>query len=237
MKLAHLLVASLAALSLIACGEDEEETTPVASPDAQTVADTQGSSDAGVADTATPEDTVTNTDVGAADVADVPEGDSAADAEADTATPEDTAVVEDTTADTASTGDVASSDAAMEDATAGDTTMAEPPTYSQIHEAFFGGDGCGNGYCHGGGAGGFSISDETGTHFALVNQNAITPLCGLTQLVVPGDPESSLLWRRVRPIALDGDDLCAPKMPQGSEGMDAESAQMIYDWIAAGALP
>ena len=33
MKLAHLLVASLATFALIACGEDEEETTPVASPD------------------------------------------------------------------------------------------------------------------------------------------------------------------------------------------------------------
>ena len=125
----------------------------------------------------------------------------------------------------------------MEDAIGSDTTTAKPPAFSDIHGQLFGDYSCGNGYCHGGGAGGFSISDESGTHFALVNQNAITPLCGLTKLVVPGDPESSLLWRRVRPIALDGDDVCAPKMPNGSEGMDAESAQMIYDWIAAGALP
>ena len=96
---------------------------------------------------------------------------------------------------------------------------------------------CGNGYCHGGGAGGFSITDETGTHFALVDQSAISAVCGLTKLVVPGDPESSILWRRLRPIAQDGDDICAPKMPQGSQGLDDAEWQLVYDWIAGGALP
>ena len=117
-------------------------------------------------------------------------------------------------------------------------STASATSFGEIFSVVFGGTySCGNGYCHGGGTGGFQVSDATLTHFNLVNQSAVSPVCGLTQLVVPGDPESSILWRSVRPVDLDGGDTCAPKMPQGSDGMAEADAQLVYDWIADGALP
>jgi hypothetical protein len=114
----------------------------------------------------------------------------------------------------------------------------EAIAFDQVYAAVFASDyGCSGGYCHGSAAGGFSVSDEVGTYFALVDQYAIAPLCGATKLVVPGDPESSLLWLRLRPAAMDGDDVCAPKMPAGSAGLDADTAQLVYDWILGGAQP
>ena len=126
-------------------------------------------------------------------------------------------------------------DTAVSDTTT-DTT-SPPVSFAQVYTEVFEANSCSNGYCHGAGAGGFTISDETGAHFALVNQNAMAPSWGLTQLVVPGDPEASILWRRLRPIALDEGDVCAPKMPQGTQGVNAEASQLVYDWIAGGALP
>lgn len=238
MSVRILLVMSLAAISFIGCAEDEEDSTPVTQADAQTVADTSGVSDTAVTDTAVPADAVviedTSSDAGAAD-AEVT--DSAVDVLEDTASLED--VVGDVptgdatgVADASTTEDASAPEVSVEDAQTGD-----PVTFSEVYASVFVGLSCGNGYCHGGGAGGFSITDETGTHFALVDQSAISAVCGLTKLVVPGDPESSILWRRLRPIAQDGDDLCAPKMPQGSQGLDDAESQLVYDWIAGGALP
>ena len=118
-------------------------------------------------------------------------------------------------------------------------TAASAISFATVYDALFAGPyNCSSGYCHGSGAGGLTVTDETGTHFALANQNAVNPICGLTKLVVPGDPEQSLLWRRVRPSAEDAGDPCAPpKMPDGSDGVDAATADLVYSWIADGALP
>jgi hypothetical protein len=132
---------------------------------------------------------------------------------------------------------------AIPDALPGDVAAdvpTDPITFTEVFETVLAGEaGCSGGYCHGGGAGGLLMTDETGTHFALVNQSAIVSVCGLTQLVVPGDPESSILWRRARPMAWDGGDACAGKMPYGSDlGLvDEGQAQLLFDWIEEGALP
>ncbi len=231
-----LIVACCAALVVVGCGDDEEESTPVATPDGQTVADASGAEDTAATDTATPDpDTQVDINQSVSDAADTAVSDTAVtDTAADIAQEEilasDTAVEPETLEDVASSEDGSSGDVPPE-------TTAETVTFSKIFTEVFGEYSCGNGYCHGAGAGGFSITDETGTHFALVNQNAMTGACGLSQLVVPGDPESSILWRRLRPIELDEGDVCAPKMPQGSAGIDAEGSQLVYDWIAQGALP
>ena len=76
--------------------------------------------------------------------------------------------------------------------------------------------------------------DVDTVHDNMVNKVATTPACGLTMLVVPGKPEESILWHRVKPLE-DGETPCAPKMPAGSDGLSAEQAQLVYDWILSGA--
>lgn len=228
-----LILACAASLMVTGCGDEEDEATPVATPDAQAVSDVSGSSDTAVADTAIADTAVSEEDA----EADATEAATDVTDTAEEETSSSDAVVEPETSADAVVEDVAvMEDIVTEDAPTPDTT-SPPVSFAQVYAEVFEANSCSNGYCHGAGAGGFTISDETGAHFALVNQSAMAPSCGLTQLVVPGDPESSLLWRRLRPIALDEGDVCAPKMPQGSEGVDAEASQLVYDWIAGGALP
>ena len=92
------------------------------------------------------------------------------------------------------------------------------------------------GYCHGAGQGGFLATDEETTWTNLVEVPAMTEGCGMTMRVVPGDPEQSILWHRVRPATLDEGEPCFPKMPSGTQGLSEETAQLVYDWIAAGAM-
>lgn len=241
------IIGCVAALMAVGCGDDEDEATPVPTPDAQATSDSTGAADTAVTDTAVMPDVgdddvallsdTASSDTGAdavpeevtsSDIEALPDADPGADPDAGPdGNMEDAAPSE----DVASGEDISTGDASPGDAASPSVTFAE--VYSEVFAA----NSCSSGYCHGAGAGGFTISDETGTHFALVNQSAMAPSCGLTDLVVPGDPESSLLWRRIRPVALDEGDVCAPKMPQGSEGVDAEDSQLVYDWIAGGALP
>jgi hypothetical protein len=228
-----LILACATALMVTGCGDDGEEATPVATPDAQAVSDVSGSSDTAVSDTAVSDTAVSEEDA----EADATERATDVTDTAEEETSSSDAVVEPETSADAVVEDVAvMEDVVTEDAPTPDTS-SPPVSFAQVYTEVFEANSCSNGYCHGAGAGGFTISDETGAHFALVNQNAMAPSCGLTQLVVPGDPESSILWRRLRPIALDDGDVCAPKMPQGTEGVDAEASQLVYDWIAGGALP
>jgi hypothetical protein len=97
--------------------------------------------------------------------------------------------------------------------------------------------GCTAGYCHGGGQGGLLMTDAATSYANLVGVDATMPVCGLTTRVVPGDPDSSIMWMKARPIAMDMGMPCAEKMPQGSMGLSDADAQVVYDWIAGGALP
>ena len=97
--------------------------------------------------------------------------------------------------------------------------------------------GCTAGYCHGAGQGGLTMTDAATSYMNLVGVDATTSVCGLQQRVVPGDPDQSIMWRRVRPLAMDMGMACADKMPQGTDGLPDAEAQVVYDWIAGGALP
>jgi hypothetical protein len=99
--------------------------------------------------------------------------------------------------------------------------------------------GCTAGYCHGAGANGLTMTDAANTHTNLVGVDATDAVCGLTKRVVAGEPEQSILWMRVRPAALDGGMPCAVKMPNDGtdNGLSEADAAIVYDWIAAGALP
>lgn len=151
-------------------------------------------------------------------------GDTSAGADAgDTSGSEDTGA----TADTGGGGDAGTTPA--------DTGGQAEADFTEVFAMVFEAEGCTGGYCHGSGQGGLMLSDAATTHGNLVNVDAANPMCDLTKLVVPGEPEQSILWMRVRPAAQDEGSPCAPKMPAGSDGLDAAEAQLIYDWIAAGA--
>lgn len=128
----------------------------------------------------------------------------------------------------------ASSGTASSGATGG--TGGPGVSFTEIYESILVPKGCIAGYCHGGMAGGLEMTDEATAYANLVEVDAIAAVCGLSVRVVPGAPEESILWRRVRPAALDAGDMCAPKMPKDSMGLEDPDAQLVYDWIAAGAL-
>jgi hypothetical protein len=114
-------------------------------------------------------------------------------------------------------------------------TPSGSKTLTEIFEPVFQNKGCTAGYCHGGSVDELLLSDVDSIFANLVNQAASIPACGLTLRVVPGNPEESILWHRVKPMA-DGEDPCVSKMPKGSNGLSEEDAQLVYDWILGGAL-
>jgi hypothetical protein len=126
------------------------------------------------------------------------------------------------------------------DAGDGDGDGDGDPTgeFAPVHELLVA-QGCTAGYCHGAGAAGLTMTDAATSYAALVDVDATMAVCGLTKRVVPGDPDQSILWLRVRPAALDGGMPCAVKMPNDGtdNGLPEAEAQLVYDWIAGGALP
>jgi hypothetical protein len=118
----------------------------------------------------------------------------------------------------------------------GAETGTGAPSFTEVYENVIVGQGCTAGYCHGGMAGGLELTDEATSYANLVEVDATTAACGLMQRVVPGAPEQSILWMRVRPAAEDMGMGCAPKMPQGSMGLADADATLVKEWIAGGAL-
>ncbi len=134
-------------------------------------------------------------------------------------------------------------EAAMTDAAPEDPTpeqeqpVVEGPSFAAVFELVFEAEGCTTGYCHGSAAGELTFDTAEQTYELLLSGEASKDSCGVSTWVVPGDPEASILWYRVRPPELEDGEPCVKKMPQGSDGLSAEQAQVIYDWIAAGAQP
>ncbi len=134
-------------------------------------------------------------------------------------------------------------EAAVTDAAPADPTpepeqpVVEGPSFAAVFELVFEAEGCTTGYCHGSAAGELTFDTAEQTYELLLNGEASKDSCGVSTWVVPGDPEASILWHRVRPPEMEDGEPCVEKMPQGSDGLSAEQAQVIYDWIAAGARP
>lgn len=118
------------------------------------------------------------------------------------------------------------------------TTGAPAVSFMTVYEQIILTKGCNAGYCHGGGAGGLEMTDEATTYANLVEVAGATMQCGQSTRVVPGAPDLSILWYRVRPAALDAGDPCAQdgKMPKGMPPLGDAEAQLVHDWIAGGAL-
>ena len=105
---------------------------------------------------------------------------------------------------------------------------------ASFYDAFFPASGCTSGYCHGA----FGLSSSADVYAAFVNVEAAEPTCGRTHYVVPGDPEQSILWLKIRDTEDEDIECGVTKMPkERSEPLDPELVGMIYDWIATGAAP
>ncbi len=109
-------------------------------------------------------------------------------------------------------------------------------SFTDVYEQVLLPNGCTSGYCHGGGAGGLTMTDEATSYANLVEVDATAAVCDQSVRVVPGSIEQSVLWSRVRPAAQDPVPACAPKMPQGAMGLSEAEAQLVDEWIAGGAL-
>jgi hypothetical protein len=116
------------------------------------------------------------------------------------------------------------------------TNNSGGPRLADIFDAVFETSGCTAGYCHGGAVDGLVMRSVETVHQNTIDVTSIRPACGKTKIIVPGQPEESLLWLRVRPKSMDTED-CIEKMPRGTDGLDPETAQLVYDWIAGGANP
>ncbi|EDM74001.1 hypothetical protein PPSIR1_00055, partial [Plesiocystis pacifica SIR-1] len=137
-------------------------------------------------------------------------------------------------------GETTESETTEGETTEGETTEGETGAGSSFAEVvwpIFEANSCTSPYCHGSAAANLDFGDVEAGYAALVGVAAEVQACDATERVVEGAPEDSVLWLRVRPSALDEGMECAPKMPQGSEGLSEADAQIIEDWIAGGALP
>ena len=116
----------------------------------------------------------------------------------------------------------------------GSPECAEPPltTDAEFWETVVAPNACNNGYCHGSGSGGMTLSDLDASLGQLIGVPSSKEVCGATVRVVPGSPEQSVLWHRLRP-RVEGVPDCADdfKMPPSSNGLSAEDAAVVEAWI------
>ena len=91
-------------------------------------------------------------------------------------------------------------------------------------------------FCHGLPAndlsnGNLAMGGEQATAYAaLVNMISTSSMCGGMALVVPGDPEASLLIHKI-----NGTQPCGDRMPQGGDPLPRAQVTMVTNWVAAGA--
>ena len=145
------------------------------------------------------------------------------------ATVADTSAADDIAADT----DTAADGATVDDSTTqGDTDaaadVAAGPTFHVVWTDVLVAQGCSGTYCHGG-----VWPNEDAAYAEIMKAKTGVLKCSAKTLVVPGQPEQSLLWLKSDANAAHG---CGVKMPVGSsKGLPAELSKLLKDWIAAGA--
>jgi hypothetical protein len=72
--------------------------------------------------------------------------------------------------------------------------------------------------------------DKTETYASILDRISTSEACSGRSVIVPGDPEQSLLYLKIA-----GAPPCGNRMPLGGKALSATQVQMIRSWIAAGA--
>lgn len=113
-------------------------------------------------------------------------------------------------------------------------TITYAPTFSAVFNEIFERRLCASVFCHGLGGATLNFSSLHAGYLSLVDHEPTGALCkdrGLT-LVVPGDPEASLLFTKVS----RDDPPCGARMPHvPGVVLDAREIEQIRQWIALGA--
>ncbi len=170
---------------------------------------------------------------------DVPAGDTAAsdtgptsdDAAALDAAADDTGLLQPETLDDAGANDAGIVDASSVDASSVDAATA-PPTFGDVYTNVLSKYGCTSSLCHGAKSGALGyFTDSKLAYDLLVNKASKVESCQFLPLVLPGKPETSVLYTKVK----TGIVTCGNKMPIGSQGLPEAAAKLIHDWIQAGA--
>jgi hypothetical protein len=73
-------------------------------------------------------------------------------------------------------------------------------------------------------------SDKAETYAALLSQTSVSTACAGRSVIVPGDPDQSLLVLKVA-----GPPPCGNRMPLGGKVLNAAQIHMIESWISSGA--
>lgn len=96
--------------------------------------------------------------------------------------------------------------------------------------------GCTGSFCHGGTAVPYTLTGNADKDYTLlmngVAKNSEKAKCVATKYVVPGEPEQSLLYLKIKKGAVIG---CGDPMPPVDGGLDDAISQQVHDWIKAGA--
>jgi outer membrane protein assembly factor BamB len=102
------------------------------------------------------------------------------------------------------------------------------PTYSALYDEVLEPQGCTADRCHGGL--GLKIANKMAGHASLMSDVGVSTCAGM-KFVVPGQPEQSLLYRKV----VDDMPPCGAKMPLGLAPLKPEEIAQLKMWIELGA--
>src|SRR3954468_24296166 len=72
--------------------------------------------------------------------------------------------------------------------------------------------------------------DQAETYASIIDRMSTSQACSGRSVIVPGDPEQSLLFLKIA-----GQPPCGNRMPLGGKALSSEQIQLIRSWIAAGA--
>lgn len=111
------------------------------------------------------------------------------------------------------------------------------PVWSDIYERLIE-KRCSNAVCHGDAeAGELGLTGQAQALMAMINADPEGEDCGndLNPMIVPGDPDASLLIHKLEGRDENGNPVCGHVMPIGGSRVSAASVQAIRQWISAGA--
>ena len=106
-------------------------------------------------------------------------------------------------------------------------TIKDDPSFSQDIFEIFTRRGCTASGCHGGGAGGLTMTSASGAFTQLVG--VVSNASGEVR-VIPGDPANSYLVKK-----LEGRQSVGARMPLGGAPLDSIDLTNIRNWIGKGA--
>jgi len=107
-----------------------------------------------------------------------------------------------------------------------------PLNFSYVYDEVFKKFGCTASLCHGAKAKEMAfLADKAKAYGLLVNKASQVKDCKFLPIVLPGKPENSVLYTKIKPWMK----ACGEKMPVGTDGVTDAAAKIVYDWIKKGA--